>query len=390
MTPVKKLQVFISSTYIDLKDERQAAVQAILEAGHIPAGMELFAAGDQSQMEVIKDWINQSDVFLLILGSCYGSIEEKSSKSYVQLEYEYALEKNKPLFAIVLDDEEVENRIKKLGSIAIEKENPAKYIEFKKYVKSKRIVKFWKDYKDIKLAVFETLNNFSKRAHLIGWVPGDQQINTSKMTEELMRLGKDNSMLRDKIKQQNNEVTQLAEEKSKLENYTKTIAYKNLNPKSRGFTQKAVIDGREITFQTSEYGNGTLGEIFVNMAKSTQTESGLLECFAMAVSLGLQYGVPLEEFVDKFIYTKFEPSGFVEHPNVKSTTSIADLVFRLLGYEYLGRTDLVHVLDKPEVLNFGADDWDDVPSGLEYAEKRELSSVRIIPSKPQEDNLSDS
>jgi ribonucleoside-diphosphate reductase alpha chain len=109
----------------------------------------------------------------------------------------------------------------------------------------------------------------------------------------------------------------------------------------------------------------------------------MMNCFAIAISIGLQYGVPLEEFVDKFAFTKFDPSGFVEHPNIKSTTSIVDFIFRVLGYEYLGRTDLVHVLDKPEVLNTGADDWDEIPSNLEYAKEKEipeLSSVRIIPS----------
>jgi ribonucleoside-diphosphate reductase alpha chain len=97
----------------------------------------------------------------------------------------------------------------------------------------------------------------------------------------------------------------------------------------------------------------------------------------------MQYGVPLEEFVDKFAFTKFDPSGFVEHPNIKSTTSIVDFIFRVLGYEYLGRTDLVHVIDKPEVMNTGADDWDEIPSNLEYAKENkepELSSVRIIGS----------
>lgn len=82
MTQSKKLQVFVSSTFADLKDERQAAVEAILTAGHIPAGMELFAAGDESQMNVIKRWIDESDVYLLILGARYGSIESKSQKSY--------------------------------------------------------------------------------------------------------------------------------------------------------------------------------------------------------------------------------------------------------------------------------------------------------------------
>ena len=108
MAEKKKLQVFVSSTYIDLKEERQAAVQAILTAGHIPAGMELFSAGDQSQMDVIKRWIDESDVFLLILGGRYGSIEPESQKSYTHLEYEYALEKGKALFAVVTDQKALE------------------------------------------------------------------------------------------------------------------------------------------------------------------------------------------------------------------------------------------------------------------------------------------
>jgi hypothetical protein len=80
MIPKKKLQVFVSSTYTDLRDERQAAVEGILSAGHIPAGMELFAAGDQSQMGVIRRWIDESDVFLLIFGGRYGAIETESGK----------------------------------------------------------------------------------------------------------------------------------------------------------------------------------------------------------------------------------------------------------------------------------------------------------------------
>ena len=92
----KKLQVFVSSTYTDLREERQAAVEAILSAGHIPAGMELFAANDQSQWAVIKRWIDESDAFLLILGGRYGSLEPESGKSYIHLEYEYALDKGKP------------------------------------------------------------------------------------------------------------------------------------------------------------------------------------------------------------------------------------------------------------------------------------------------------
>lgn len=99
----KKLQVFVSSTYTDLIEERQAAVEAILDAGHIPAGMELFKAGNESQLKTIYKWIDQSDVYMLILGGRYGSIENKTGKSYTQLEYEYALSKGIPVFAVVLD-----------------------------------------------------------------------------------------------------------------------------------------------------------------------------------------------------------------------------------------------------------------------------------------------
>jgi ribonucleoside-diphosphate reductase alpha chain len=158
------------------------------------------------------------------------------------------------------------------------------------------------------------------------------------------------------------------------------VERRSLPAKRRGFTQKAKINGQAIFLRTGEYGDGTLGEIFIDMAKEGATMRSMMNCFAISISIGLQYGVPLEEFVDKFAFTKFDPSGFVEHPNIKSTTSIVDFIFRVLGYEYLGRTDLVHVLDKPEVLNTGTDDWDDVPSGLDYEKAPELSSVRITRS----------
>lgn len=156
------------------------------------------------------------------------------------------------------------------------------------------------------------------------------------------------------------------------------VERRTLPAKRRGFTQKAKINGQAIFLRTGEYSDGTLGEIFIDMAKEGATMRSMLNCFAIAISIGLQYGVPLEEFVDKFAFTKFDPSGFVEHPNIKSTTSIVDLMFRTLGYEYLGRTDLVHVLDKPEVMNTGNDDWDEIPTSLEYEKSPELSSVRVV------------
>jgi ribonucleoside-diphosphate reductase alpha chain len=161
------------------------------------------------------------------------------------------------------------------------------------------------------------------------------------------------------------------------------VERRSLPAKRRGFTQKAKINGQAVFLRTGEYADGTLGEIFLDMAKEGATMRSMMNCFAISISIGLQYGVPLEEFVDKFAFTKFDPSGFVEHPNIKTTSSIVDFIFRVLGYEYLGRTDLVHVLDKPEVLNTGSDDWDEIPSNLEYApapSSQELSGVRIIGS----------
>jgi ribonucleoside-diphosphate reductase alpha chain len=156
------------------------------------------------------------------------------------------------------------------------------------------------------------------------------------------------------------------------------VERRSLPAKRRGFTQKAKINGQAIFLRTGEYSDGTLGEIFIDMAKEGATMRSMLNCFAISISIGLQYGVPLEEFVEKFAFTKFDPSGFVEHPNIKSTTSIVDLMFRTLGYEYLGRTDLVHVLDKPEVNNTGTDDWDEIPTSLDYEKAPELSSVRVL------------
>ena len=134
------------------------------------------------------------------------------------------------------------------------------------------------------------------------------------------------------------------------------VERKALPAKRRGFTQKAKINGQVLFLRTGEYTDGTLGEIFIDLAKEGSTLRSLINCFAIAVSVGLQYGVPLEEFVEKFVFTKFEPAGMVDHPNIKTASSLVDFVFRCLAYEYLDRTDLVHVLDKPEVANLGDDE----------------------------------
>jgi ribonucleoside-diphosphate reductase alpha chain len=120
-----------------------------------------------------------------------------------------------------------------------------------------------------------------------------------------------------------------------------------LPARRRGWTQEARIGGHKVFLRTGEYDDGTLGELFIDLAKEGATLRGILSCFAIAVSKGLQYGVPLEEFVDTFTFHTFEPRGLVEgHPNIKMANSIVDYVFRALGLEYLDRRDLVQVPPK--------------------------------------------
>ncbi len=113
--------------------------------------------------------------------------------------------------------------------------------------------------------------------------------------------------------------------------------------KRAGFTQEARVGGHKVYLRTGEYEDGSLGEIFIDMHKEGAAFRSMMNCFAISVSLGLQYGVPLKEFVDCFTFTRFEPQGVVDHPNVKFATSVIDYVFRVLGMEYNGRTDFVQV-----------------------------------------------
>ncbi len=116
-------------------------------------------------------------------------------------------------------------------------------------------------------------------------------------------------------------------------------------PKKRtGFTQEARVGGHKIFLRTGEYSDGTLGEIFIDMHKEGAAFRSVMNCLSMSISIGLQYGVPLDTYVDQFTFTRFEPHGVVEgHPNVKFATSIVDYLFRVLGIEYLHRYDLAHV-----------------------------------------------
>jgi ribonucleoside-diphosphate reductase alpha chain len=117
-----------------------------------------------------------------------------------------------------------------------------------------------------------------------------------------------------------------------------------LPDRRKGYTQKAVVGGHKVYLRTGEYQDGRLGEIFVDMHKEGAAFRSLMNNFAIAISVGLQYGVPLEEYVDAFTFTRFEPAGLVQgNDAIKNATSIIDYVFRELAISYLGRNDLAHI-----------------------------------------------
>jgi ribonucleoside-diphosphate reductase alpha chain len=128
-------------------------------------------------------------------------------------------------------------------------------------------------------------------------------------------------------------------------------ARERMPERRKGYTQKAVVGGHKVYLRTGEYSDGSLGEIFIDMHKEGAGFRAMMNNFAIAVSVGLQYGVPLDEFVDAFTFTKFEPAGMVQgNDSIKNATSILDYIFRELAVSYLDRTDLAHV--KPEGASF--------------------------------------
>jgi ribonucleoside-diphosphate reductase alpha chain len=172
------------------------------------------------------------------------------------------------------------------------------------------------------------------------------------------------------------------------ERITERIVHRYLAKRRRlpdrraGYTQKSRIGNHKVYIRTGEYDDGTLGEIFIDMHKEGAAFRSMTNCFAIAVSLGLQHGVPLEEYVDAFLFTRFEPNGMVQgNPYIKMSTSIIDYIFRELAVTYLGRHDLAHV--QPEDLRGDAlHDRDDDYESEEIISEREIDPSVVEVPKP--------
>lgn len=185
----KKYQVFISSTYTDLIEERQKAVEAILNAGHIPAGMELFNAGDETQKELISEWIEDSDIYVLILGGRYGSLDS-DGMGYTHWEYEKAKELGKPFFSLVLTKNYLNNKVLsgKLQATDLSYDD-AKLVEFRDEVKTK-IVSNIDNIDQIEAAVIKSINRTIKKYenNLEGWIKGSSLKELEELREEKQKL----------------------------------------------------------------------------------------------------------------------------------------------------------------------------------------------------------
>ena len=154
-----------------------------------------------------------------------------------------------------------------------------------------------------------------------------------------------------------------------------------LPSRRKGYTQKATVGGHKVYLRTGEYEDGNLGEIFVDMHKEGASFRSLMNSFAMAISIGLQYGVPLEEYVDAFAFTRFDPSGMVTgNDAIKMANSILDYIFRELAISYLGRTDLAHT-DPETFLPYSlgsVEDYKRSDTGEASSEAHNLTSTGFV------------
>lgn len=188
----KKYSVFVSSTYEDLKEERQEVVNALLKMDCFPIGMEYFNASDKSQWEVIKSLIDECDYYILIIAGRYGSVEPASGKSYTQLEYEYARKVGVPTIAFLHEKPET------LQNMYVEQTYKKELEDFKSEVK-KHLVKFWMEPKGLAGQVVLSLHSMFNTHKRVGWMRADEK-SSSEQNKEILRLRDENEKLLEKIK----------------------------------------------------------------------------------------------------------------------------------------------------------------------------------------------
>lgn len=192
----KRYQIFISSTFEDLKEERQEVLKAVLELDHIPAGMELFPATDESAWELIKEVIDNSDYYIVIVGGRYGSMDEEGI-GFTEKEYDYAAESSKPVVALLHKNPDNLKRKQTETDSAVWK----KLCGFREKIKAKHTCAYWESSKELKAEVITSLSKITKRKPGTGWARADQ-LQTEESLKELIKLRSENEKLKSIIETQ--------------------------------------------------------------------------------------------------------------------------------------------------------------------------------------------
>lgn len=202
----KKYQVFVSSTYEDLQEERKKVMEALLQMNCFPVGMEYFNASDDSQWEVIKSLIRECDYYVLIVAGRYGSIEEETGKSYTQKEFEYAIEQGVPVISFV------HQRPESLPGTKVEQDplKREKLENFKDSIK-KKLCKFWDNADGLSSQVVLSLMSLINTHPRTGWIKADE-ISSAEANKELLSLRKENDSLKTKIRALSSQVPKGTEE----------------------------------------------------------------------------------------------------------------------------------------------------------------------------------
>lgn len=187
----KKYQVFISSTYTDLKEERAKVTEAVLELGHMPYGMEVFPAANESQWEWIKKAIDESDYYIVIVGGRYGSVKPDTGLSYTEMEYRYAEGKGIPSIAFIVDDS-VDLKTSKVESDPDKKQ---KLDAFKRYISGSRLWKSYTSADDLKAKVYPSLLALIRTCPREGWIRAGR-LNDYTSNSEVLKIVKENNALK--------------------------------------------------------------------------------------------------------------------------------------------------------------------------------------------------
>ncbi|MCG3809294.1 DUF4062 domain-containing protein [Psychrobacter sp. Ps4] len=192
----KRYQVFVSSTFADLKDERSNVIQTLMEMDCIPAGMELFPALDEEQFEFIKKVIDDSDYYLLIIGGRYGSISDQGF-SYTEMEYDYAISQGVKVIALVHGSPEKLS----VEKVEMNPEAQDKLEKFRNKVTTGRLVKFWSDARELPGLVALSLPKTIKTYPAVGWVRGNEATDNTELLKQLNDLRQENSKLNRTVKE---------------------------------------------------------------------------------------------------------------------------------------------------------------------------------------------